>query len=144
MNKVERKSKVLVRIEFLDSPTHQKVLGNYLKHSGEAKSKVLAAVSAHLLPFALADDIKTTTHELECAVKNSRRELLNQISRLDDYFPISSHSDSLAAEKISNIVKSKKISSVTHENENEYEDEDDEDEDGCKVGDLNSDLGIKF
>ena len=108
MNKVERKSKVLVRIEFLDSPPHQKVLGNYLKHSGEAKSKVLAAVSAHLLPFALADDTKTTTHKLECAVKNSRRELLNQISRLDDYFQISSHSNSLAAEKISNI-KPKKI-----------------------------------
>ena len=139
MNKVERKSKVLVRIEFLDSPTHQKVLGNYLKHSGEAKSKVLAAVSAHLLPFALADDIKTTTHELECAVKNSRRELLNQISRLDDYFQISSHSNSLAAEKISNI-KPKKISSVTHTNE----DEDEDDEDGCKIEDLNLDLEIKF
>lgn len=140
MNKVERKSKVLVRIEFLDSPTHQKVLGNYLKHSGEAKSKVLAAVSAHLLPYALADDGKTTAHELECAVKNSRRELLNQISRLDDYFQISFQHNSLATEPINNIVKPTNISPVTHEDN----DNDDDDDDECRVEDLNSQVTIKF
>ena len=53
MNKPERKSKVIVRIEFLDSTSIQKIIGTYLKNTGEAKSLVMAAVSAYVLGEAL-------------------------------------------------------------------------------------------
>lgn len=86
MDKVERKSKVLVRVEFLDSPYYQKVLGEYLKKSGEAKALVMSAVSSLFLALALSDYGNAARDELERVARRCRREMLNHISNLDDYF----------------------------------------------------------
>ena len=111
MDGAKRKSKVVIRVEFLDSPKDQNILGNYLRDSGEAKAKVIAAVSTHLLAFALADDGNTTRQELECAARKSRRELLHQISNLDDYFRIEHQidlrSDRPGDENISSVANPK-------------------------------------
>ncbi len=86
MDKVERKSKVLVRVEFLDSPYYQKVLGEYLKKSGEAKALVMSAVSSLFLALAVSDRGDAARDELERIARKCRREMLNHISNLDDFF----------------------------------------------------------
>ena len=143
MHKVERKSKVLVRVEFLDSPHYQKILGIYLKNSGEAKALVMAAVSSQLLALALSDYGNITRQELEYIGRKNRREMLQHVSNLDDFFmlkyQINLQSDRPASKNMSDIVEPKNISSSSSTDEDE-----DEDDDDCKIEDLNSNVVIDF
>ena len=140
MDKLERKSKVVVRVEFLDSPMHQKILGEYLKKSGEAKALVMSAVSSLFLALALSDYGNATREELERVARKCRREMLNHISNLDDFFmlkyKINLKGDRPGSENSSNL------SSPLLTDGDEDDDEDNEDE--CKIEDLNLDLEIKF
>ena len=129
MDKVERKSKVLVRVEFLDSPYYQKILGEYLKKSGEAKALVMSAVSSLFLALALSDYGNATREELERVARKCRREMLNHISNLDDFFMlkyrIDLRSDRLVSENISDIIKPKNISLSPSTDEDNDEDNED-------------------
>ena len=128
MDKVERKSKVLVRVEFLDSPYYQKILGEYLKKSGEAKALVMSAVSSLFLALALSD-YGATREELERVARKCRREMLNHISNLDDFFMlkyrIDLRSDRLVSENMSDIIKPKNISLSPSTDEDNDEDNED-------------------
>ena len=85
MDKI-RKSKAIVRIEFSDSTAYQKILGEYLKNSGEAKAIVYSDVSSLRMARALATDPKISLQEIECIGRKNRREMLNHVSDLDDFF----------------------------------------------------------
>ena len=140
MDKVERKSKVLVRVEFLDSPYYQKILGEYLKKSGEAKALVMSAVSSLFLALALSD-YGATREELERVARKCRREMLNHISNLDDFFmlkyKINLKSDRPGSENSSNL------SSPLSSDEDEDED-DDYKVDDYKVEVINSQVVLDF
>ena len=136
MEKTERRSKVLVRVEFLDSPTYQKILGIYLKNSGEAKNLVMSAVSSLFLAVALSNYGNATREELERVARKCRREMLNHISNLDDFFilkyKINLKRDRPGRENSSNISSSPSI------------DEDDDEDDDYKVEVLNSQVVLDF
>jgi hypothetical protein len=93
MDREKRKSKAIIRVEFLDSTTEQTLLGSYLKDSGESKGHVMEAVTAYFLPFALAKNTSATKQELEFEARKSRRKLLNQVATLDDFFRINHQID---------------------------------------------------
>ena len=107
MDKIERKSKVVVRVEFLDSPMHQKILGQYLKNSGEPKALVMSTVSSRFLAMALSDYGNVSMQELERIGRSCRREMLHHVSDLDDFFAlkyqINLRGDRLVSENIKNI-----------------------------------------
>ena len=128
MDKLERKSKVVVRVEFLDSPMHQKILGEYLKKSGEAKALVMSAVSSLFLALALSDYGNATREELERVARKCRREMLNHISNLDDFFmlkyKINLKSDRPQSDRPNPSIKTENTLPFKHE-EDEDKDEDD-------------------
>ena len=131
MDKTEGRSKVIVRVEFLDSPTYQKILGIYLKNSGEAKNLVMSAVSSLFLAVALSNYGNATREELERVARKCRREMLNHISNLDDYFmlryKINLKSDRPQSDRPQNpsIIKNTSSSEYQQEKENEDEYKDD-------------------
>jgi len=137
MEKTERRSKVIVRVEFLDSPHYQKILGIYLKNSGEAKNLVMSAVSSLFLAVALSDYGNATRKELERVARKCRREMLNYISNLDDFFML----------KYQINLKSD-ISSSPSSDEDEDIDDDCKDDDckvdDCKVEDFNPQVVLDF
>ena len=140
MDKLERKSKVVVRVEFLDSPHYQKILGQYLKNSGEPKNLVMSTVSSRFLALAVSDYGNVTRQEIERIGRSCRREMLHHVSDLDDFFAlkyeINLQSDRPGSENSSNLSSSPST--------DEDEDNDVDNEDGCKIEDLNLDLEIKF
>ena len=149
MEKTERRSKVLVRVEFLDSPTYQKILGIYLKNSGEAKNLVMSAVSSLFLAVALSNYGNATREELERVARKCRREMLNHISNLDDFFmlgyKINLKSDRPQSDHPQNpiVIKNKNTSSSSSEYQQEKEEEKKEEkkeEDGYEDEDEYEDL----
>jgi hypothetical protein len=128
MEKTERRSKVLVRIEFLDSPHYQKIIGQYLKKSGEAKNLVMSAVSSLFLALALSDYGNATRQELEHVARKCRREMLNHISNLDDFF----------------MLKYQINLKIDISSSPSIDEDEDKDDDDCKVEDLNRQVVIDF
>jgi hypothetical protein len=136
MDEEKRKSRAIIRVEFLDSTREQMLLGNYLKDSGESKTRVLNAVATYFLPFALAENVNTdgniTRQELEFAARKSRRKLLNQISNLDDFFRINYQidlqSDRPGEETIGNAINSKNRVPIIAASPVVNEDDDSDDE----------------
>ena len=155
-----RKSKVIVRVEFLDSTPYQKILGEYLKNSGEAKAIVLGAVSAQKMAMALvlSSDPKIGRQELECMARKNRREMLNHVSELDDFFAlhyqIDLRSDRPQSYPIQNLPSPSPVASQTIAPAIDLpksqvlivNDEDDEDEDEalCVVTTGHDDLKYNF
>lgn len=135
-----RKSKVIVRVEFLDSTPYQKILGEYLKNSGEAKAIVFGAASSQKMAMALAlsSDPKIGRQELECVARKNRRELLNHVSELDDFFwlnyQIDLQSDRPQSDPITNLPSPVPSPSPVLSIPKKYQ-EDDEDEDDSELSD---------
>jgi hypothetical protein len=138
MEKTEGRSKVLVRIEFLDSPHYQKIIGQFLKNSGEPKALVMSAVSSQLLALALSNYGNATRPELECIARKCRREMLNHVSNLDDFFALK-YQINLQSDRPLNEHSSNISSPLSTD-----EDEEDDDDDDCKVEDLNPQVVIDF
>ena len=142
-----RKSKAIVRVEFLDSTPHQKILGEYLKNSGEAKAIVFTAVSSQKMALALATDPKIGRQELECVARKNRREMLNHVSDLDDFFALNYQIDLRSDRPQSDPIKVSPSllplpSSIpkTHQDD----DDDDDDEPVCVTISGHDDLTFDF
>ena len=129
MDKLERKSKVLVRVEFLDTTRLQKIIGRYLKNSGEAKSIVMVAVSAYVLGEALSADNNTTRYDLEYHGRKSRRELLQQVQNLDDLYLIKHQIDLQSNQQ--REIRPQKISPSPLVNNDEEDEKDEDENDNC-------------
>ena len=140
-----RKSKAIVRVEFLDSTPHQKILGEYLKNSGEAKAIVFAAVSSQKMALALATDPKISRQELECMARKNRREMLNHVSDLDDFFAINYQIDLRSDRPQSDPIKILPSPSIpkTHQ-EDEDEDDDKDEEPVFLISTDDDDLTLDF
>ena len=130
MDKI-RKSKAIVRIEFSDTTAYQKILAEYLKNSGEAKAIVYSDVSSLKMAraLALATDPKISLQELECVARKNRREILNHVSDLDDFFMLNYQIDLQSDRPQSDpIKKSPSPSSSIKKTKDEQEDQEDQDD----------------
>jgi hypothetical protein len=78
------KSKGVLRIEFLDSTNEQKVLANYLRGK-DAKGQILAATTAQLYPFALAEQDGADPQDVAFAFARSIADLEMQIKVMRQY-----------------------------------------------------------
>ena len=78
------KSKSVLRIEFLDSTKEQEVLANYLRGK-DAKGQILAATTAQLYPFALAEQDGVDPQDVEFAFARSIADLEMQIKVMRQY-----------------------------------------------------------
>ena len=136
MDKKERKSRVIIRIELTDATLHQKILAEYLKRTGEAKSIAYRALSSQLLPIALAlsSDPNVDMQELECTARKNRREMLNHISSTDDFFMLNFQID-LQSDRPQN---DRPNPSIKTENTLPFKHEEDEDEDEDDLSDLSN------
>ena len=78
------KSKSVLRIEFLDSTKEQIVLANYLRGK-DAKGQILAATTAQLYPFALAEQDGVDPLDVAFAFARSIADLEMQIKVMRQY-----------------------------------------------------------
>jgi hypothetical protein len=119
------KSKSVLRIEFLDSTDEQKVLADYLRGK-DAKGQILAATTAQLYPFALAEQDGVDPLDVAFAFARSIADLEMQIKVMRQYQQIklgqnradNLHSDPPLVQKI----RSKKSVAIDEEDDERISD----------------------
>lgn len=128
---VEKKSKGILRVEFLDNHSDQMLLANYLRSTGDAKGAVFDATKRSLYALALAKQGTSSKPELEMALSLAVSGLEVQIKYITEHFRIFEGIE-LPSEPSTRssmpLVPLPSISTFSREYEDE-DDEDDEDED---------------
>ncbi len=134
------KSKSVLRIEFLDSTDEQKILADYLRGK-DAKGQILAATTAQLYPFALAEQDGVDPLDVAFAFARSIADLEMQIKVMRQYQQIklgqnradNSHSDPPLTPPIQKI-KSQPVALVKQEiSSPDLDDEKDDDDENFNV-----------
>jgi hypothetical protein len=127
-----KKSKGILRIEFLDTHPDQILLANYLRSTGDAKKNVFEATKRSLYALALSHDGTKSKAELEMALSNAITDLHAQIKILTEHFRIFEGielpSESSARSSISTPIATS-IPSVGRVVEKK--DDDDDDDNAC-------------
>jgi hypothetical protein len=149
---VAKKSKGILRIEFLDTDHEQILLANYLRATGDAKGAVFQSTKRSLYALALSKDGTKSKQELEMALSIAITDLQSQIKTLTEHFrifesielPCESSNRSLISTPIYPSIPPS-IPSVGRVVEEEEEDEDDDEDDGyLTLTNTNTNIALNF
>ncbi len=114
------KSKSVLRIEFLDSTEEQKILADYLRGK-DAKGQILAATTAQLYPFALAEQDGVDPLDVAFAFARSIADLEMQIKVMRQYQQIKlgqNRADNLHSDlPLAQEIRSKKSVAIEEEDD---------------------------
>jgi hypothetical protein len=143
---VAKKSKGILRIEFLDTHPDQILLANYLRSTGDAKGAVFEATKRSLYALALSKDGTKSKSELEMALSIAVTDLQSQIKTLTEHFRIFESielpSESIARSSIS-IPPPPPIPLAGRVVEEDDDDDDDDNDSACLTL-TNTNIALNF
>jgi hypothetical protein len=143
---VAKKSKGILRIEFLDTHPDQILLANYLRSTGDAKGAVFEATKRSLYALALSKDGTKSKSELEMALSIAVTDLQSQIKTLTEHFRIFESielpSESIARSSIS-IPPPPPIPLAGRVVEEDDDDDDDDNDPACLTL-TNTNIALNF